>query len=154
MGGQFYHGTDVSSADNILKEGVQPHYGEGDWGEGFHVSPDQSLAADFTHTGMYDQPEGDSERGALLRGTVHPKNPKIFENYDDVGEYLRSKGHHPHETAAMSEEVRKDGHDFLGVKGSSLGLVLDKGGFHPNGFKEYDHDEDWPDWQPQWTDLT
>ena len=145
----MFHGTDIHGVDGILKEGTEPTYGGGDWGQGFYVTPDERYAEDYAREG------DDGSQGAVVRGEVHAENPRIFKDHDEVGSFLQENGRKPHQTEDMSSLVRSHGHDYFQVDSIPMGVVLRRGGFHPKALKEANLDEEgWHEWQRNWTDLT
>lgn len=147
--GPMFHGTTVKGADGILATGADPGHGssKSEYGQAFYVSPSQDHSEG--HSGWYDQ--DDSQHGALLRGMVHARNPRFFSTHREMQDYLVSKGHGGTDHPALADLARADGHDYVQV-GGHLGMVLEHGGFHPDGFR--DHDPEDQSLRSGWTDLT
>lgn len=143
-GRQFYHGTRIDRADGILHTGAEPS--DGVYGTGFYTADSAREADDYTpYIGA----------GVVLRGTLDVKNPKVFNDDNEMEEYLSSKGDRRHMTD-LGDLVQEDGHDGMYIGKYGHAISFGHGSFHPNAIRDHQPraDERAGVPTPPWTDLT
>lgn len=152
LGGQFYHGTTLANADSILREGAQPDRNSNAvYGRGFYVSPDEDYATSFAWD---DEHHPHLQGSALLAGTIHARNPKIYTHEDQAFDEAFSANPTLSQRNALpwlTQHLREQGHDFVQYDDMTA-LALKPGVFHPKqllGTKPVRH----TDWDKAWTDL-
>lgn len=110
--GPMFHMTDYEGADRILREGVDPEYGNpySSYGKGFYAAHDMSGA-------MAPFPVDEQ---AIIEG--HVQNPRVYSLSPDAENALPHSAEERNEV--LTKRLKADGYNVLSVPHRGVSVVL------------------------------